>query len=356
MPATDRQHDSFASTLGRWGWDRRRSDEFIQLTLPECVPGRIVRTGRNAYHTETSKGQFISSLGGSVGFRADDKTSLPAVGDWVAVSLPAEGGRAAIRRILERRTCLIRQAAGARKREDAEMAGQVVAANVDLVVVVTGLDQDFNLGRIERYLAFVRNSGAEVLLLLSKSDMVDAPDRIVDEVCAAIPGTMAYAVNSHDPETLTSVIDRFKPGLTTAFVGSSGVGKSTLINNLYGSQHQRTGSVSSAMGKGRHTTTERELLLLKNGTMLIDNPGIRELEPVADEQDLEDTFADIEGLTEQCRFRNCGHGSEPGCAVRPEVDAGRLEKRRFDNYQELMNKAQERTRIKSRKPTTRRRR
>jgi ribosome biogenesis GTPase len=217
---------------------------------------------------------------------------------------------------------------------------QVVAANVDVVFLVTGLDGNFNLRRIERYLTEAWSSGAQPVILLNKADLCEDVPARVKAVQSVAPGARVHAVSATMDEGVDVVRSYLAPGRTMAFLGSSGVGKSTIINRLLGEDRQEVQSVSNAVGKGRHTTTSRSLLVHPDGGMIIDTPGMRELQLWASEDDVEQSFTDIELLADRCRFTDCTHMAEPGCAVLAAVDDGSLDEERYRSYMKLQREVQ----------------
>ncbi|MDH5824635.1 ribosome small subunit-dependent GTPase A [Luteimonas sp. RD2P54] len=249
----------------------------------------------------------------------------PAVGDWVLVE------EASIVALLPRRSVIKRGAAGEHYRQ------QVIAANVDVVLVVCGLDADFNPRRIERYLLLVRGGGAQPVVVLTKADRADAD---VDAALAALAGVAGadvpvLAVDARDRDSVAVLETWLRPGVSAVLVGSSGAGKSTLTNSLLGSERMKTGEVRSSDERGRHTTTHRALIPLPSGACLIDTPGMRELKPTGEEDLAEGGFAEVEALAQQCRFRDCRHEQEPGCAVRAAIESGALDPARYASYLKL---------------------
>jgi ribosome biogenesis GTPase len=254
----------------------------------------------------------------------------PAVGDWVAVRPPASPTEPGlIRAILPRRSKFSRKAAGSRTDE------QVVAANVDTVFLMTGLDGDFNPRRIERYLAAGWESGAEPVLVLSKADLSEDLAERVQEVETIALGAPVFAVSSRTGQGMEALAPYLRPGRTVSVLGSSGVGKSTLINFLLGRDVQKTGGVRASDDRGRHTTTHRALFVTPSGALLLDTPGMRELQLWEADEGLGATFADIEDLAEGCRFNDCAHEGTPGCAVEAAVVEGALAPGRLESYRKL---------------------
>jgi ribosome biogenesis GTPase / thiamine phosphate phosphatase len=276
-----------------------------------------------------SVGNWRPRWRGKCGLGAQGRADYPAVGDWVAITARPAEGAATIHAVVPRRSCLARKVAGTTTDE------QILAANVDTVFLVAGLDNDFSLRRLERYLAVVWESGATPVVLLNKADLCADVDGALEEAASAAPGVTVLAVSAADGSGLEQIRPYFAVGRTVVFLGSSGVGKSTLANALMGDQVQATGGLRRGDGKGRHTTTSRELILMPQGGMVIDTPGLREVQLWGDEQTLSETFEDVEQIIASCRFSDCKHGSEPGCQVRRALQAGELDAGRWQNYLKL---------------------
>jgi ribosome biogenesis GTPase len=295
--------------LHSWGW----SAHFEAAARGASgEPARVVEEQKERYRVVSRAGEVPAEVLGRLRHEARSREDFPAVGDFVML----EGG--AIARILPRRGALRRKSAG-----EGDSSAQVLAANVDLVLIATACAEDFNERRLERYLVMVWESGAAPLLLLTKGDLVPDPELFRIRAEGIAPGVPALVVSAATGEGLGELARRLVPGLTAALLGSSGVGKSTLVNRLLGTEEQATGAVRSD-GRGRHTTSARRLIRLPTGALLLDTPGMRELAPLAEEV----AFADIEEQAARCRFRDCRHESEPGCAVRGAVPEDRLENRR----------------------------
>jgi ribosome biogenesis GTPase len=268
-------------------------------------------------------------VSGRFRYDATGSEDYPAVGDWVALDPPDGAGRAVIREVLPRRTRFVRPARG-------DVAGaQVVAANVDLVLLVTGLDNDFNLRRIERYLALAWSSGAQPVVVLNKADVCEDLAGRIGDVSLVAPGVPVRVLSARSGAGLDSLTPLLERGKTVALLGSSGVGKSTIVNALLGYERQLTGDVREDDQRGRHTTTMRELLTTPGGALLIDSPGMRSIGMWAVEPGLADAFADIEAFAADCRFSDCTHESEPGCAVQRAIGDGSLPRARFENQRKL---------------------
>ena len=261
--------------------------------------------------------------------RAGQRSDLPTVGDWVVVRWRPSEDRAVIQAVLPRRSRFSRKVAGQRTDE------QVVAANVDVLFLVMALDDDFNLRRLERYLLLSRDSGAAPVVLLTKPDAYSEPTARAGQASQVAEGLPVYVISPLHGHGLEQVTAHLPRGRTGALVGSSGVGKSTIINRLAGADVQKTRDVRRVDSKGRHTTIHRQLIVLPDGGLLIDTPGLRELQLWDVAEAVGATFSDIEALARECRFSDCRHEGEPSCAVRAAVDAGRVESTRLDSYRKL---------------------
>jgi ribosome biogenesis GTPase len=321
--------------LAALGWDGGW-DEAFASDAADCdgaVPGRVVAAQRDAWQVVCADGQLTAGVAGRLRASALGAADLPAVGDWVAIdSRPAEG-TATIRAVLPRRTALARTAGEGERRTGAD--AQVLAANIDTVFVVAGLDDDLNLARLERYLAVAWSSGALPVVLLNKADLDDDVEDHLIAVQTIAPGADVLVISARDGTGLAAVHDRLAPATTAIVIGSSGVGKSTLMNALLGEGRQATAAVRADDSRGRHTTVVRELVQLPDGALLIDTPGLRSLSVAGTEDGMVDAFADIHELAERCRFRDCGHDSEPGCAVMAAIEAGTLDAGRLARYHKL---------------------
>ena len=310
--------------LENLGYSAEFSNAFENLSLDDAVPGRVVWQSAYSYRIQCESGEIAAEPTGKV--KAAD---LPAVGDWVAVRPQATGEMGTILAILPRKSAFSRNAAGKAVNE------QVVATNIDNVLIVTDLDQDFNLRRIERYITLVYNSGAGPVVVLNKTDLSADVETAILQTQDVSPGVPVYALSAGEDQGIEQLVDHLGHGKTVAFLGSSGVGKSTIINRLLGEDRMEVGEVREADGKGRHTTTHRELVALPDGGAVIDTPGMREIQVWGDEDGLADAFPEIDELAAACHFRNCRHDSEGGCAVREALDSGGLNTARFDSYMKL---------------------
>lgn len=309
--------------LKTYGWQ----DNWEAAVQETGYPARVIRQDHDLYRVAGAEGELNARITGKMMYEAASEADYPAVGDWVVIDRETdEGGDAAISQILPRRSAFIRKAAGS------SQAVQVVAANVDTVFLCMALNQDYNLRRLERYLTIAWDSGAQPAVVLTKADLcTDLPQKLL-EVDLASAGCPVVVCSALSQEGLEKVRQLVVPGKTVAFMGSSGVGKSTLINYLLGEERLVTAAIGQN-DKGRHTTTHRQLYVLPDGGMVIDTPGMRELQ--LESGDLSRAFDDIEALAEGCRFRDCTHSGEPGCAVQAAVDEGLLAQSRLDNYHKL---------------------
>lgn len=315
-------------TLESLGWSTSWSSVAAGYLERGLVPLRIAREDRGRYTVLGVNGEGQAVLAGRFRQQALTAIDRPAVGDWVVAREGGEG-LAMVTALLPRRSAFVRKEAG----ETSE--AQVVAANVDAVFLVCGLDGDLNVRRIERYVASAYDSGAAPVLVLNKADLARDPDVVRDHVAAAAPGVPIVTIAALTGSGLDTLGPWLVPGNTVALLGSSGVGKSTIVNMLVGEARQATSGVREADSRGRHTTTHRELVALPSGAWLIDTPGMRELQLWADEDALGLTFPEVASLASRCRFRDCKHEREPHCAVRAALADGSLEATRFAAWGKL---------------------
>lgn len=340
-------------TLAELGWNEAFAESFAPCEKKGWVPARLIRDNKITYGALTGEGrEYEVIMGGKVYHDAASDAELPAVGDWVALEIGSGDLDTVIRHRLPRQTTFSRKTPGKSTEE------QVLAANVDLVCVVTDAGTDFNLRRLERYLALIARGGARAVILVNKSDLHPAErnEEAAAEIRAIAPDAEILVTSAVDGQNVTDIERFLEPGVSITFVGSSGVGKSSLINALLADEWQEEGEVNEVTGKGRHTTTARELIALPQGGILIDNPGIREVQMWTDESTLRERFADIEELALQCRFNDCRHGSDTGCAIRAAVERGGLSRERYEGFLKLDEEiARLRKRLKKRKMTIERR-
>ena len=298
---------------------------------PDWRLARITAQHKGLYKAITSQGEILAGISGKFRHAATALAHYPAVGDFVMLRLPnGNVGHAVIHHVLTRKSAFTRAAVGL------EGQTQIVAANIDIVFICMSLNNDYNPSRLERYLSVAWDSRALPVILLTKSDLCADPSPFLNAISTIAPGVDVLTTSLKAPASYDGLRSYLKPGVTASFIGSSGVGKSTLVNILLGNEVLRTSHVGQN-DKGNHTTTHRELLLLPQGGIVIDTPGMRELG--VESPNLSQSFADITAIIRQCRFDDCTHGAEPGCAVKEALQTGRLEERRFANYQKLQREA-----------------
>lgn len=314
--------------LSQMGWTSHFQTQLEHFSGDGFVPARVVEVKKNSFLTSNGKSEWLATLAGKL--KHDFSSMYPVTGDWVLVT------DAVISRVLVRKNALSRGASGTHNKQDAQpQRKQVIAANLDTVFIVSGLDQDFNLRRIERYLTLVYNCGLNPVIILTKADLHQNPEHFVSKTEAVAFGVPIHLVSASDDTGLASLEPYLSLSMTTAMVGSSGAGKSTLVNRLYGKPVQLTGSISTHVGKGRHITTSRNLIMMPQGGMVIDNPGIREIAFWEVDKGIEAAFPEIEKLGLGCGFADCSHTHEPDCRVLEAVDEGEILKNRLENYRKM---------------------
>ena len=314
-------------SLTSWGWTDHWAAAFEPFAADGRFPARVVAQHRGRWLLAGERHEWSAALTGRLRHEAREG-GLPAVGDWVGCVIPQGGGAARIDAVLPRRSAFVRRAAGS------HLGAQTVAANVDTLFITSSFNADLNLRRLERYVAMARESGAEPVLLLTKDDLVDdgaaVVDRLANELRIPVVG-----LSSHTGAGVDDLRRWLVPGQTIALVGSSGVGKSTLLNYLAGEELMATSEIREDDGRGRHTTTHRELFRLPGGSLMLDTPGVRELGLWDADQGLADTFGEILDLADRCRYRDCRHENEPGCAVQAAIRSGELDGGRLVSYRRL---------------------
>lgn len=311
------------------GWNQHFEEHFQAFQGKGYTVGRVALEHKRLYRVYTEQGELLAEVTGKLRHTATGREDFPAVGDWVVLAARVEEGRATIHAVLPRISKFSRKAAGDTTDE------QIVAANVDTVFLVSALNNDFNVRRIERYLVMAWESGANPVILLSKADLCDDPERFVCEVEAVAIGVPIHVTSSLRDEGIESITPYLQPGKTIALMGSSGVGKSSLINRIIGDERMAVNAAREGDDRGRHTTTHRELILLDSGAAVIDTPGMRELHLWDADSGFSDAFDDVESVAAACRFSNCRHQNEPGCAIQQALDTGELEQTRYDSYLKL---------------------
>jgi ribosome biogenesis GTPase len=315
------------SDLTALGWDDTRAEQFEPHADAGLTPGRVAVQHRGAYDVLTELGELRVDVAGRL-YDGSTPSDLPAVGDWVAVAARPDEQGGTIQAVLPRNTKFSRKTAWQAAEE------QVLAANVDVVLIVTSINEDMNLRRLERYLTLAWESGAKPVFVLTKADLADDVDAVVKEVESIAFGVPVVAISNVSGAGLDVLRSHLGPGVTAALLGSSGVGKSTLVNTLLGEELLETREIRDD-GKGRHTTTRRELVQLPGGALVIDTPGMREIQLWVADEGLEEAFEDVTELFGRCRFSDCGHESEPGCAVKAAIEDGSLSAERWESYLKL---------------------
>ncbi|MFJ5678522.1 ribosome small subunit-dependent GTPase A [Streptomyces sp. NPDC093097] len=332
---------SAAHPLTGYGWDDGFAESFTPFAGQGFVPGRIVRVDRGRVDAVVPDGDSVRTVLADAALVATgDPMRVPCTGDWAVIDL--ENGRVGdhldgvVRALLPRRTAIMRSTSSKRSE------GQILAANVDYAVVAVSLAEALDLDRVERFVSLVWESGAQPVVALTKADLVADPaalGHLVEDTSAAAPGVQVLAVSAATGDGLDT-LSALLTGATSVLLGRSGAGKSTLANALYGADVQHVQAVRDQDGKGRHTTTTRDLLRLPGGGVLIDTPGLRGVGMWDAEAGLARTFADVEELAERCRFHDCAHDAEPGCAVQEAVENGELTVRRLTSYRKLLRENQ----------------
>jgi len=317
-------------SLSRWGWNSYFEAMWNETDREDAVPARVVAQHRKGWRIAGTFGECLAEPSGKLRLAAEAGADWPAVGDWVSVQINGPCDLALVRAVLPRRSQFIRKAPGTR------IEGQVIAANVETALVISALDGDVNPRRAERYIAQCWEFGVRPVLVLNKADACEdacAQAVAMQSVALDLP---VHVVSARTGQGIEEVERLFLPGQTFVLLGSSGVGKSTLANRLLGQSLQKVNDVRANDGRGRHTTTTRELFVLPGGALLIDTPGLRELQLWNGEEGLAQTFADIHLLAAGCRFTNCRHETEPGCAVQAAVQVGTLNLARLENHRKLI--------------------
>ncbi len=300
---------------------------------------RVISESRGAYRVKNEQGEYVARVTGKHVFEATSREAYPAVGDWVAIR-ELEGGRAMIQGILPRATVLKRKY-GEKNRKGEKDTIQVIAANIDVAFVIESMDRDYNLNRFERYFAIAHNSGVLPAIILNKVDLLSVEDlrERLSELEARFPGIDILTTSTLRADGLDALAGYLQKGKTYCFLGSSGVGKSSLINALLGEVVTKTGSIGQHSGRGKHVTTARHMYFLEHGGIVIDNPGVREVGMADVSEGVDTFFEDITGLADRCTYSDCSHTHEPGCAVVQAVTGGALSKEKYDNYVSLKKEA-----------------
>ncbi|EIT84700.1 GTPase RsgA [Fictibacillus macauensis ZFHKF-1] len=315
--------------LQQLGWTTELEERFSIEYEGDYIVGRVALEHKRMYRVFTAYGELLAEVTGKLRHEAATRNDFPAVGDWVVLAPRLQEGKATIVAILPRKSKFSRKMAGVTTEE------QIVAANIDTVFLVNALTLDLNVRRIERYLLLAWESGANPVIILSKADLCPNVEEKVQAVEAVALGVPIHVISAEQNQGIEHLKTYVEPGQSVALLGSSGVGKSTLVNVLFGEEKQAVKQVREDDDKGRHTTTHRELVVIKNGGVVIDTPGMRELQLWEADSGISQSFQDIEQFIVQCRFSDCRHEHEPGCAVIAAIESGELEQQRYFSYLKL---------------------
>jgi ribosome biogenesis GTPase len=314
--------------LLRMGWTSHFQTQLDNFDNAALKPARVVGVSKNIFRTSDGQSEWHATTTGNLKHRSDGL--YPVTGDWVLMA------GTMISAVLVRKNALSRGAAGTHGKPGAQsLREQIIAANLDTVLIVCGLDRDFNLRRLERYLTLVYNCGLKPVIILTKADLHPDPEACADQVERVAFGVPVHLVSAREGQGLAPLEAYLSPGQTVTLVGSSGAGKSTLVNRLCGRTVQATAAVSEVLGKGRHTTTTRDLIMMPQGGMVIDNPGLREIAFWDDDGGIEVAFPEVEALAGECRFADCGHMHEPGCRILQAVAEGAISPDRLASYRKM---------------------
>jgi ribosome biogenesis GTPase / thiamine phosphate phosphatase len=316
-------------SIFHWGWNDYFDAIWKDVDRGDSVPARVIAQSRGIWRVAGDFGECPAEPTGKLRLAAEQGADWPAVGDWVPVELRDQGNAALIHEVLARRSRFLRKMAGKK------VAEQVIAANVDIALLVSALDGDFNPRRVERYLTQCWESGAKPVMVLNKADVCETPQEKIEAMEKVAMGVSVCTVSAKTGDGFDKLERVLARGETIVLLGSSGVGKSTIVNRLLGHAIQEVQEVRKSDSRGRHTTTARELFVLPGGALLMDTPGLRELQLWDTDEGISQAFADIESLAANCRFGNCRHDGEPGCAVQGAIDAGELDLSRLESWRKL---------------------
>jgi len=314
--------------IEKLGFDDWFRDKVETEKLNDYKIARVISVNKNSFVVSNGLKDIYAELTGKFLFNSDSALDLPTVGDWVFAQIFDDDSLAVIHDILPRKSLLKRKTPG--KKIDY----QLIAANIDSAIIMQSLDSNFNLRRLERYLVMINESNITPIVFLSKSDLVSADEieKKKEDIYKVIPGVKIEVFSNNKPGDIEKIRTHFAPSHTYCLLGSSGVGKTTLLNNLLHRDLYKTGPIREKDGRGKHTTTRRELIVLENGSIVIDNPGMRELGIISIDSGLDETFNEIAELSEQCRYADCTHTVEKDCAILNAVETGEISKERYDNY------------------------
>lgn len=326
-----------------YGWNDKFQYELEKIKEKDYIPARVVRQEKGYYHVQWEHGEVSAEVSGKLRYNAKSICDFPAVGDWVLIKLINEGNGSIIYKVLPRISSLTRKAPISGGRKVRNISGmkmivggtteeQVIAANIDILFFVMSLDNDYSIKRMERYLTVGWNSGATPVIILNKIDLCIDLDEKLKEIKDISAGVNVHCISAVNDQGIDELQQYVNKGKTIGLFGSSGVGKSTISNCLLKSQKLMTGEVRKKDSKGRHTTTWRELVLIPDGGVIIDTPGMREFQVWLDQDELDTKFEDIKSIEAQCKYSDCSHNKEPGCAIKKALQDGTLSKERYDNY------------------------
>lgn len=312
------------------GYNSKLEKYRIENHIQDLDVGRIISEHRDRYTVKTENGEFEAEITGNLRFSAKSREDFPAVGDWVALTI-YDSGFSIIHSVLPRFSTISRQAVG----QHGEI--QIIATNVEYAFLVQAIDRDFNINRLERYLTICYSSNVSPIIVLTKTDLINEQqtDELLNSIKQRIKNVPVIAISNETQDGYQEIIKIIEGGKTYCMLGSSGVGKSTLLNNLSGKNMMRTDAISQSSNKGRHVSSHRELIVLENGGILIDNPGMREVGIADTTTGLETTFDKIISLSQKCKFKDCTHTNEIGCSVLRAVEEGEIEKSFYDHYLKL---------------------
>ena len=316
------------NNIGKLGFDKWFQDKIETAKLNGFQIARVISVNKNSFVVSNGKSDIYAELTGKLLFNSESSLDLPTVGDWVYVQLLDDDSLAIIHEMLPRKSLLKRKTSGK------NIEHQLIAANIDTAIIMQSLDSNFNLRRLERYLVMINESNITPVIFLSKSDLISVDEirKKKNDIYKIAPDIKIEAFSNNNTTDIEKIKAYFLPAKTFCLLGSSGVGKTTLLNNLIHKEFYKTQPIREKDGRGKHTTTRRELIVLENGSIVIDNPGMRELGIISMDSGLDDTFNEIAELSNQCRFKDCTHTVEKGCAILKAVEEGKISKERYDNY------------------------
>lgn len=327
--------------LKELGWNKHFREHFEKYKNSELVPARIVREDKYTYSVICKKGELMAEITGKFRYETELSINFPKTGDWVVIQPRYDEGTASIHALLPRINCFSRKEAGSKKRiKGGKTEEQIIAANIDTAFIMCGLDRDYSLRRIERFLILARESEVFPVIILNKADICKKVEDKVAEVKTIAADVPVHAISATEKQGIRSLYKYFQVGKTIVLLGSSGVGKSTLINSILKDERQEVKELSKYSNKGMHTTSTREMVFIPDKGIIIDNPGMREVGLWADEETVSDSFDDIEDMASQCHFRDCQHDTEPKCAVKQALEDGTLDPDRYQNYLKVQKEIQ----------------